>query len=994
MTLRRLLMKVAMPLLLLFFSQSLFSQTTKQVTGTVKDKDGTPLAGVSVTLRGGRNGVQTGADGSFTITVPASAKTLEMSFVGYTAKQVDISNKSAVNVSLEPSAETSLNEVVVVGYGTARKKDLTGSVTSVKAKDFNKGVITSPDQAIQGKAAGVMVISNSGQPGGATTVRIRGTASIRSGQQPLYVVDGVPLSGSSSRPNPTGSGIGTTPGTNPLNFLNPNDIASIEILKDASATAIYGSRGANGVVLITTKRGQSGSPIVEAGASAGMSTMMKQLKVLSGDEYRAALSSYGLNGGNFGGSYDAMKEITRTAYTQAYNTSMSAGNENSKYRLSLSYLDQQGIVKNSDFKKYTASLNGNFKLLDNRLLNVDYNVMVSGTNEEIAPISNNAGFTGSLIGQALQWNPTHALIKPGTDSAWIDPAVGATTVNPVAMLRAYKALTNENVILANIAPSYKLTKNLEYKLLYSITRRVGTSRSEVKRWININGINGKGVASISDAEETSQQVTNTLSYNKQISSALNLNAVIGHEYLKYVTKGSGLSGTDFTDAGDLHYYDFMGYSTQGNRQIYSYVVPTTELQSFFGRAMLNLMDKYLLTATLRADGSTKFGQNNKYGYFPSAAFAWNVSSEDFMKGVSFINNLKLRVGWGKNGNQEFPSGASLRRYSFGQQSISQTNLENANLKWENSATTNAGIDFSVWNGKIFGSVDYFYKKTTDVLFEQTVVQPGPAGIKYWINLPGNIVNKGVEVSLGTVLVTTKDINWNLNVNASFLSNQVQGVLGYYETGALSGQGISGATAQRIVSGQPLNVYYLPKFEGIDKATGQAVYTGGDPSINKFYVGSPNPTTLLGVSTDFQYKRFSAVVNMNGAFGHYLYNNTANTVLPIGNLGTRNIAKSLIGGAVKEDPSNPITPSNRYLEKGNYLKMANATLGYSFGRIGKTIKGATVTLTGQNLFVITKFTGFDPEVNTDKQVGGIPSLGIEYTPYPTAKTILLGVSFSL
>ncbi|THU36999.1 SusC/RagA family TonB-linked outer membrane protein [Niastella caeni] len=987
------LLKAILPLLTVIYSLNVYSQV-KQITGTIKDSSGAGINRASVVVKGTNSGTTTNEQGNFRLAAPESARTLTISAVGYTSQEVDISTSNTVNIILTEST-VDLGEIVVVGYGTARKRDVTGSVQSVKAKDFNRGVIVSPDQAIQGKAAGVMVISSSGQPGAPTTVRIRGNASIRSGQQPLYVLDGVPLSGSSARPNAISNGIGTsTPGTNPLNFINPNDIASMEILKDASATAIYGSRGANGVIYITTKKGQSGNPVVDAGASFGVSRIMRQLEVLDGNEYRATLQKYGLTGGNFGGDYDAMDEITRTAYTQNYNAAVGGGSENARYRISFSYLNQQGIVKESEFKKYTANLNSSFKLLNSKKMNVDFSLFTTGTNEQLPPISNDAGFEGSLIGQALQWNPTHAFYKPGTDSVWIDPAVGATTVNPVAMLQAYDARSNENIILATVSPSYKFTDFLEYKLQYSLTRRTGKSRGELKRWINIEAVKDRGAAAIFSAEETAQQITNTLSFNRKVTDNFNLNAVVGHEYLKYESNNSGLSGFDFIDVGDLRYYDFMQYSTQGNRQIYSFTTPTTELQSFFGRAIMNFFDKYLVTATLRADGSTKFGENEKYGYFPSLAFAWNLSNEDFMKGVDVFTNLKVRIGWGKTGNQEFPSGASLRRYGLGQQSITQLNIENPELKWETSTTTNGGIDFSFMNDRVTGSIDYFYKKTTDVLFEQNVPQPGPAGTKYWINLPGNIVNKGVEVSLFGGIIRSRDINWNIGVNASFIKNELKGLLGYYETGGLHGQGISGATAQRLVSGQPLNVYYLANYEGLDKATGQAIYTGGDPSINRFYKGSPFPKTLLGLSTDFSYKNFSAVINMNGNFGHYIYNNTANTVLPIGNLGTRNIAKTLIESDVQEDPSNPITPSSRYLEKGNYLKMANATISYSFGNFRNTFRNLTVSLTGQNLFVLTDFTGFDPEVNTDKSVGGIPSLGIEYTPYPTARTFLIGVSMSL
>lgn len=988
---KRLLTRVILPAILLLTTQIALAQKT--ISGKVTDsKDGSPIVGASVQPKGGTTGTSTGSDGSYTLSVGNDVSAIIVSYVGFGTIEVSISGKTSVDVQLN-STGLNLNEVVVVGYGTARRRDVTGAVQSVKPKDFNRGVIISPDQAIQGKAAGVMVISNSGQPGGATTVRIRGTSSIRSGNSPLYVIDGVPLSGSSARPNPIGNGIGGTPNTNPINFINPSDIASVEILKDASATAIYGSRGANGVIFITTKKGSNTGTSIEANIGVGASRMLKELEVLNAAEYKAALQKYNITSGDFGGNVNAMDAITRTAFTQNYYAGIGAGNENARYRISVGYLDQQGIIKESGIKKATANFNSSFKLLPNKRLGLDVNLIAAQLKENIAPISNDAGFTGSLVGQALQWNPTHPLYKPD-GTIWVNNQIGNTTVNPLAMLEAYDAVTNETVLMANIVPSYKFNDNFEYKLQYSLTKRSGNAMGEIKRWINIQDIENRGAAAILQGDETVTQVTNTLSYNKEFSSAFNLNAVIGHEYLKFDGRFSGMAGQDFTDAGGNRYYDYLQYSAQGTRQIFSAPRIVDELQSYFGRAIMNFYDKYLITATIRADGSSRFGENNKYGYFPSIAVAWNISNEDFFKSVGFINNLKLRFGWGRTGNQEFPGGAALPRYQYGQQSIAQANFGNPDLKWETSTTTNGGFDFSVFGGRLFGSFDYFNKKTTDVLFEQDVVQPGPAGPKIWINLPGNITNSGVEIVLNAAIVQGKDFSWNLGTNLSFLKNSFEGIEGYYETGGLHGQGISGARAQRLVSGQPLNVYYLAVFQGIDKASGQALYQGGDPATNKFYVGSPNPTSLLGITTEVGYKKLTLNVSANGTFGHYVYNNTANTVLPIGNLGTRNIAKALVESADKEDASNPITPSTRYLEKGNYLKLANATLSYNFGQLNKTFRNLTVSLTGQNLFVITNFTGFDPEVNTDKSVGGIPSLGIEYTPYPTSRTFLLGVSLQL
>lgn len=957
----------------------------RTVTGQVTDTTNAPLADATVSVVGRPVSTKTRADGTFTISVPAGANQLRITYIGYEDQTVPVTSGN-LTISMT-TATSSLTDVVVVGYGTARRRDVTGAVASVRERDFNRGVLTSPDQLIQGKAAGVLVLNNTGQPGGSTTVRIRGTSSIRSGNQPLFVVDGVPLSGGTARPGGRGGAFGNDPG-NPLAFINPNDIASMEILKDASATAIFGSRGANGVVLITTKRGRSGTAQIDASSSVSASSLMKKLEVLNASEYRQVLKDYGQTTGDFGADVDAFDEITRTAITQNHNVAVGGGTETGRYRLSVGYLDQQGIIENSDFKKITASLTTNFKFLESRRLGLDINILTTQTNENVAPISAFVGFTGNLISQALQWNPTQPLRN--ADGTPVN--LGGTTINPVGQLEYFSDKTNVNTIIASISPSFKLTNELEYRFLYSANRQVGTRRGQINRLLNVENVLDRGVAFIGNNEQTNQQLTNTLNYNRQITPAVNLNAVIGHEWLIFDNRGNSLQGSDFPNLG-LNYYDILQYSTQNSRGFNSFASPSTELQSFFGRAIANIKDRYLFTGTIRSDGSTRFGANNKYGYFPSVAFGWNISNEDFLKGNNFVRNLKLRASWGKTGNQEFPSGASLSRLIIeGPNAIRQVNVGNADLKWETSTTTNVGIDFSILNNKLTGSVDYFYKKTTDVLFEQTIIQPAPPGVRYWLNLPGHVLNKGVEVMLTGGLMRTTDINWNVMANASFLQNTVEGLSGFYETGLLRGQGFSGVRGQRLINGQPLNVWYLRRFEGIDKSTGQSIYSDGGNTL--YYSGSPNPKVLLGFSTDFSYKKFSAIVNMNGARGHYIFNNTAASVLGIGNLPTRNIAKALIGTGVKENISNAPAPSTRNLEKANFLKLTNATLSYRIGNIGQNIRNVNVSLTGQNLFVITKYTGFDPEVNTEAGVGGIPSFGVEYIPYPSARTFVLGINLSL
>ncbi|MBL7730373.1 MAG: SusC/RagA family TonB-linked outer membrane protein, partial [Chitinophagaceae bacterium] len=891
----------------------------------------------------------------------------------------------------------------VTGYGSSKKKDLTGSVGSIKEKDFNKGVFTSPDQLMQGKISGVQVINNSGQPGGAATIKIRGASAVTGSGQPLYVIDGVPLDGRSVRPGVGELGLGgSNPGNNPLNFLNPSDIASIDVLKDASATAIYGSRAAYGVVLITTKRGKSGDPKIEVSASIGSSKILKRIDVLDASEFRQALSYYGLSNSNDkGADVDALGAILRTGMIQNYNVSISGGNENSRYRLSLGVLDQEGIVKKSGIKKYTANLNMNLKFLESKKLGIDINIVPSQYKEDIAPITNDAGSRGSLIGNALQWNPTERLIvKKANGQDSINVLVGGDLLNPVAVQEAFTDRSRITTVLASLSPYYKFTKDLEYRFTYSYNYGIGKRSTTIKPFINLNDVYGRGRVRLAQAELITQTIIHTLSYNKQITSNLNLNAVAGYEYLKYINKGFDLSGYGNANGGfgdfGLDYEDYIQFTNPTNRAFGSYSDPTNELQSYFLRTVFNLKDKYLLTATIRADGSTKFGANNRYGYFPSFGAAWNISKEDFFK-VNFINSLKIRAGWGKTGNSEFPSGSAQLRYSFsgnGSGSFAAVNNGNADLKWQADRQFNVGFDATILKNKINITVDYFNKRTTDLLFPSEAAVPGVAGVPRWTNLAGNIDNKGVEASVNAAIIAKKDMAWDFGVNATFVTNEVSGLSSQINTGGLHGQGITGTTVQVIKNGLPINAFYTKRFLGWDKSgpggTAFALYE--DDGYTLYYVGNPNPKMVLGLSTTFRYKKISLIANMNGAFGHDIYNNTLNSVINVGSINNgKNIATSVFRDPVKESFANPLSASSRFLEKGNYLKMANMTLSYAFGDLGKHVKGLNVYITGQNLFVLTDFTGFDPEVNVDKSQNGVPSSSIEYIPYPSARTFTFGIN---
>ncbi len=692
---------------------------------------------------------------------------------------------------------------------------------------------------------------------------------------------------------------------------------------------------------------------------------------------------------------DALDAILQNGLVQNYNIGVSGGNESARYRLSMGLLDQEGIVRKSGFKKYSANFNTNLKFFAKKNLGIDINITPSQYVEDIPPITNNAGASGSLIGQALQWNPTLPL-KIGDSLVNVG---GNSILNPLGVSEAYNDKAKVTTILASISPYYKITKDLEYRFLYSINYGTGVRRTSVRQDINIQAYQDKGYAAVAQSELTTQQLTHTLNYNKDITEGLSLSALAGFEYIKFGNRGSSMSGIGLQSAGGYSFYgldytDYIQFSDPSNRSISSYSDPFTALQSYFGRVSLNYRDRYLVTGTFRRDGSTKFGGSNKYGNFPSFAAAWNVNREEFFKGVTFISALKIRGGWGKTGNQEFPSGSSQSRYRFTSGNAFQlANNANPDLKWQSDRQYNIGLDATLFKNRLSITFDYFNKLTRDLLFPTVPVAPAaPGAAVTWKNIAGKIENKGFEASVIGGLIDTKDLSLDLNVNATFITNNVSDLAAPIQTGGLDGQGLTGVTSQFIRNGYPINAFFLKQYTGIDKGTGLATYVSDEVV---YFSGSPNPKAVIGFGASLRYKKLSAVANFNSALGNKLYNNTFNNVINVGDIkGGRNIAYDVYSNPVKESIFNYVTASSRYLESGSYLKMTNATISYSVGDIAKIARGTNIYVTGQNLFVITKFKGFDPEVNVDKSVNGVPSNGIEYIPYPSARTITFGVNFSL
>ena len=997
MTIQRLLTKaVSFILLCVLLTQTAFSQT-KTISGKVTDDKGAAVQGATVTVKGTKVGASTAADGSFTLAAPATATTLVISSVGFSSQDVAIAGQSSLSVSLVPT-QANLNEVVVIGYGTARRKDLTGAVASVQAKDFNQGTIASPDQLLQNKTPGVEVSTSSGQPGGGTTIKIRGNTSILSGvAQPLIVVDGVPLDGRDATPAMNlGSNslpFGTTPNSNPLLYINPYDIQSIDVLKDASSAAIYGSRGANGVLVITTKKASSGQTKIDFNMSIGDNVgYMKTDDILSASQFRSKLSTYNLTSAGYdsGGSVNALKAIAQhKPLIQTYNLSLSGGNDNGKFRASFLASANPGIIKTTGLDKYLGTFGGTYKIFDKRVT-LDFNLIAGHVQLNQTLVTNTAGAGGNLMEWVLNWNPT----VPFYNSDGSYKPLALNTPNPLAALRAFSDQANVNTVLANISATVRIIKGLDYKILYAINDGTGTRYTNFAGWMpGVNGISTKGLGAIGNSALTSQTFTHTLNYHADLTSNLRLDAVAGYEYwttnyrdITYLNTGFDINNTLGTITGIKNTDQMVDASSQAITPS-NPSDPTVAIQSYFGRVNLNWADKYYLTGTIRDDGSSKFGANNHYGTFPSVGARWVISNEDFLKSSQIINTLALRGSWGITGSQDFPAGASQAQFAFTQNgAIAQTNVPNPNLKWQKTNAIDIGLDYGFLGGRIYGSFDYYHKNTSQIVDQTNAIQPAPSGTEF-INLNANLINKGFEFVLGGSIVSNRDFSWDAAFNISYNKGKLTN-FNYAPilTGQISGNGLSGTTAEVITNNQPLDVFYMPHFLGYTKGGLDSVTSSNE------YVGDPNPHILYGFSSTLKYKHLSLIMNFGGAGGYKIFNNTQ---LAITNIGLFSKGQNVTQHAFApgESTANGTTISDKYLESGNFLKLRNLTLKYDVGNIASYFKNVSVFVSGTNLFVVTKFTGFDPEVNIDKSNNGYASRSMEYLPYPTPRIITVGFNTS-
>lgn len=986
---------------LLFSCYNLAYAQERTISGTVTSPvDGTTLPGVNVLIKGTSQGTITDIDGNYSISAN-DTDVLIFSFVGFSNSEVPVSSITGnnFNLALEEDIQA-LSEVVVIGYGTQEKKDATGSVEVVNEEEFNKGFLTSPDQLIQGRVSGVQITGASGAPGAGSSIRIRGASSIRAGNDPLYVLDGVPLDGRNTSPG-ADVGAGAAPSINPLSFLNPNDIASISILKDASATAIYGSRGSNGVVIITTKKGVKGKPKLEYNGTMGSAWIPenREYDLLSAEEFRSATDNPAVD---FGGDVDAFEAITRTALVQNHVLSYGGATESGNYRLSLSYQDEEGTIIDTGLERLSANINISQKVLNDRV-ELQTTIISSFIDNNTTALSQNVGAEGDLFTSALRWNPTRNFRDD--DGNFVQPSDNQR--NPLAFADYYNDNSQTSRIFANVSANINILKGLDFKVNIGIDRSEAERRVGVSRLLNANFVAG-GIGNIERIVTSSELIENTLNYSKEIFNSVNMVLLGGYSFQNFNRRGSNQRGQDFIyDDQKLYTSNLNGASLFPAASNSSFQDPDDQLQSFFGRVNFDIDSKYLLTATVRADGSSRFGENNKYGVFPSIGLGWRLSEESFVP--ELFDDLKLRLGWGITGNRELPPGRARNQYTpLNDGSGEQLSLVgNPNLAWEETSQINIGFDYGFFDNRLRGSIDWYKKTTSDVLFRLPVTQPGPNAF-FWQNLTDlEIVNTGVDVSVDYVAVDNDNLYFDIGLNGSFFKNELKdngnnfpnGII----TGEINGQGLSGQRSQLLYGGQDLYAFYLPIFNGFDEdgfasyedIDGDGEFSGSSISTpgtgDRAFVGSPNPDFNLGLRLTANYKKVDASVFFNGVFGHQVFDNTALALFNRSALaGGNNVdSRVLSSGQVQGDA--PI-PSTRFLEDADFVRLANLTVGYTFNTDGlEWLSSLRAFVTGQNLFLITKYNGFDPEVNTNKSVDDVPSFGIDYASYPRSRTITAGIS---
>ena len=996
----------------LLLTVSSFAQSNA-IKGHVKDASGEPIMGATITVNGKAVGI-TDMNGNFSVDAAPGAN-LTFTYLGMTPKTIKATSNMMITLVDD---QKSLNEVVVIGYGRAKKNDLTGSVTAIKPDEMSKGITSSASDMLVGKIAGVDVQTGGGQPGTGAQIRIRGGASLNASNDPLYVIDGLAID------NNTNKGM-----SNVLAMINPNDIESFTVLKDASATAIYGSRASNGVIIITTKKGRSGQkPSVTYNGDVTLSTVQKKYKVMNASEYKQALTNLGIDTSGLGtADTDWQDEIFRTAISTNHNVSIQGGLKNMPYRVSLGFEDNNGIVKTTWMKRFNTSINVAPTFLDKHL-NVNLTAKYMFEKDRYAKV-------GDAIGGALTMDPTQpvrvddaayecvggyfqylqAKDDKVTDPSWTSIAKAQMPQNPVAVLDNYKCIAKSNDISGNLEVDYK-----------------------------IHGFEDLHLHAAIGAQYTDGKQDETIS---KYSYSNNYFGYYGYDHAyKYSIEGKafaeyahkfGVHDIDIMAGAEQSHYHRTGYNygtgideyLKANNPLYE----TTEgkwnyehdpvskddemwrthnsLVSYFGRLNYNLLDRYLFTATFRADGSSRFRKGKKWGYFPAAAFAWKINNEPFLKDAKWLDELKLRLGWGKTGQQNgiddfyystlYRVSNGYAQYPFGDnyyQTLRPT-ASNPDLTWEKTTTYNAGLDFTALNGRFGVNVDGYYRKTTDLLASVAIAGGTTFGDQLLKNI-GSLENYGIELAFNVKPIVTKDFIWDVTYNVGWNHNEITELEAGLQDWVWTGDKVSRGNNTKIQVnkvGQPINSYYVYQQvydENGKPIEGAYVDRNGNGTIDdddRYCYKSPAPDVIMGLTTKFIYKNWDFSAAFHASIGNYVYYDFLNSKAVLNEINAsgafRNTTTEAVNLGFTGTATNQTNTSDYFVRNASYLKCSNMTLGYSFPALIKVgaekICSGRIFFTVQNPFIITKYKGIDPEVSS----------GIDSNPYPRPISFQLGLNLN-
>lgn len=998
--------KLKLLLLAFFLGLSINSWAQKtEVSGVILDEKNLPLPAANILEKGTTHSVVTDFDGKFKISVSNPNATLVVSFIGFTDQTIKLDGSKTNYTIRLASATTALEQVVVVGYGKGSRKNLTTAVTSVKADQLNNGVISDVGQLLQGKVAGLNV-SSSGDPTKQSSVVLRGASTLNSSQGPFYVVDGIP-------------GVD-------ISIIAPEDIVTIDVLKDAAATAIYGNRAANGVIMVTTKRGGKDKTQISYSNYFGKEYVSNQLDMMNAAQLRDFTSKNGLNftpENDKGADTDWQKAILRDngALSSSHNLSMSGGGEHGNYFASISTINKEGVLLGNNFSRIIAHLAVEQFAFDDK---VKFGLNVTNSNSKYA----NVPQRNTVLLQSV----SHLPVSPvrNEDGSYFENFIQTSYFNPVAMINHGDDDTKTNNFVGSFTTEVKLpfgfsyNLNLSYQQLNSLHGEFYDSYYQqynsanfynnpdpplTKTLVNF-GVNGSALRS--SYQNSNTIIESFLNWDREFGDH-KIKAVLGYSWQEDVL-GDGFQATTTNFPVDAVSYNNLALSNYNS--VAGYIVnfgdskayQKKRLISYFGRFNYNYKDKYLIQGTLRRDGGSVFGENNRWGYFPSVGGAWRIDKEGFMKNQEIFTDLKLRASYGETGNSsgfnaytaQFISGSLGTFYYNGQQvgAYGPNQAANPDLKWEKTATANIGLDFTILKGKVSGSVDLYDKKTTDMIFNYSV-NPVLVPVGTIVANGGNMSNKGIEVGLNINAIKTKNFSWTTNLNGSHNKNEITKLTNPYFIGGDSirrvqpdGAGQTGSTLQIFKEGKPLGQFFTLKYAG-KNAAGVSQYVARDGSLTTtpaigtdyHYAGSAQPKFLLGWDNNFTYKKFDLNIFFRGVFGNKIFNATRADLFRPSTAMTNNI----LVDAGNESPNdlNSYKYSTRFIEDGSYLRLDNLTLGYDFGKVGKYIKKIRIYETINNLFVITKYSGIDPEVEQGGTAPGVDSNNF----YPKTRTFLFGLN---